>query len=508
MLDQSAAPGSPDWWLLRLGKRLQDDRPRLDRLHNYWCGQHPLPFGNRKMRTAYRRFQKMARTNFMALVAESLLERLKVVGFRAGSDATEQTDKRAWKWWQANDLDSVAGLVHRAAVVMGRAYVIVGHDPDDPGQPLITGEDPRQVIHESNPRNQRELVAVLKTWWDDIELRHRAVLYLPGEVHYYQTPPTKQKDSDGTLWQPANWEAESEPADTGSDDMPVVLFRNRPDLCGDTLGEFEDVTDIQDRINMQVLDRMVIATMQAYRQRYATGVDVTDTEGRPTAAFDPGADLLWVVPDEHAKFGDFSAVDLAGVLNAVESDVQYLASVTRTPPTYLLGKIANASAEALNASETGLWSRAGERITEYSASWEQVYRQAGHIIDEEIPDDAEVMWADPQFRSLAEKAAASVQLVAAGVPWRTRMTLLDFSPQEIDRMTVERVQDAMLAMSLAPQQPGVPEGRPSGSGPPDGRTPPQPNGAGQTFSMRNGPGSAQGRQAAPAAARARALAPS
>lgn len=507
MLDADT-PGSPDWWLLRLGKRLEDDRPRLDRLYAYWAGSHPLPFGNQRMRAAYRRFQKMARTNFMALVAESLLERLKVVGFRAGSAATEQTDQRAWKWWQANDLDSVAGLVHRAAVVMSRSYVIVGRKPDDPEQPLITGEDPRQVIHESDPANHRDLRAVLKTWWDDIELRHRGVLYVPGEVHYYQTPRSAQRDADATLWQSARWEVEKDPAGVPGGGMPVTLFRNRPDLCGDTLGEFEDVTDIQDRINMQVLDRLVISTMQAYRQRYATGVDTTDEQGRPQAPFDPGADLLWTVADDKAKFGDFSAADLSGVLNAVESDVQHLASVTRCPPTYMLGKISNASAEALNASETGLWSKATERITEYSASWERVYRQAGVIIGEEIPDDAEVIWADPQFRSMAEKAAANVQLVAAGVPWRTRMTMLDFTPQEIDRMTVERVSDAMLQMSLAPSpQPGAEEGRPPGSEGSGGRTPPQPNGAGSTFSMRNGPNSAQGKQAAPAAARGRALSP-
>jgi hypothetical protein len=38
----------------------------------------------------------------------------------------------------------------------------------------------------------------------------------------------------------------------------------------------------------------------------------------------------------------------------------------------------------------------------------------------------------------------------AGVPWRTRMRLLDMSPSEIDRMEAERAHDAMLAAALAP----------------------------------------------------------
>lgn len=496
MLENVKTPQSPGWWLMRLGKRLETECRRLDRLDAYWRGEHPLPFGNRRMREAYRRFQAMSRTNFMLLVAESVIERLRVIGFRNGGDDQEvQADKKAWSWWQANDLDSVSGLVHRAAVVMSRAYVIVGEDPDNAGQPLVTGEDPRQVIHEESPRNHRKLEAVLKSYWDDMQERHLAVLYLPDEIHYYRAKP-KIKASEGELWNPAQWEMDQESVPNPLGEPPVVVFRNRPDLCGNTVGEFEGEIYIQDRINTQVLDRMVISAMQAYRQRYATGIEVKDEDGNPTLGFDPGADLLWAVEDEKAKFGDFTAVDLTGVLRAVESDIQHLGAITRTPAHYLLGSIVNASGEALAAAETGLVSKSRERANEFGASWEQVYRLAGKVIGEVVADDAEVIWADPQFRTLTEKAAASVQLVAAGVPWRTRMAVLDFTPQEIDRMVVERVQDATMEAALAPVVPTQP-----------GRTPPQPTGNGQDFTMRSGPGTGQGGAATPAAAAARAVRP-
>ncbi len=497
MLNQADSSGSPDWWLLRLGKRLETERPRLERLDNYWRGNHPIPFGNRKMREAYRRFQRMSRTNFMLLVAEAVLERLRVVGFRAGGEETVEADKKAWSWWQANDLDSVSGLVHRAAIVMSRSYVCVGEDPDKPGQPLVTGEDPRQVIHEESPTNRRTSLAALKHFWDDVVGKHQAVLYLPDEVHYF-TAKSKDKDVTATeLWSQVQWTASEAPESNPFGEVPVVPFRCRPDLCGDTLGEFEDVTPIQDRINTQVLDRMVISAMQAYRQRYATGVSATDAEGNPSLGFDPGADLLWAVEDEHAKFGDFTAADLGGILKSVESDVAHTGAITRTPAHYLMGSIVNASGEALAAAETGLVSKARERLTEFSASWERVNTLAGKVIGETVADDAEVIWADPQFRTLTEQAAASVQLVAAGVPWRTRMTLLDFSPQEIARMIVERTQDQMLEASLQPPAPQGVAGQ-------NGRTPPQGNGNGGQVSMRNGPGSGQGGTAAPQTAAARA----
>jgi len=346
VLPDAKTPNSPDWWLLRLGARLGGDIPRMDRLDDYWRGNHPLPFGNMKMREAYRKFQKQSKTNFCKLVAESVVERLKVTGFRTGGDGSETLDKQAWGWWQSNHLDADSGLVHRAAIVMSRAYVIVGEDPDHPGQPLVTGEDPRQVIHESSPTNRRKRLAALKTWWDDINSRQQAVLYLPDSIHYYRGRTQKQPPTN--MWTQAAWEPDV--SDDYPDgyavntlgEVPVVPFMCCPDLGGNTLGEFEDVLPVQDRINTEVLDRMVISTMQAYRQRWATGVDLTDENGNPAGGFDPGADLLWNVADDAAKFGEFQPADLTSVLKAVEADVQHLAAITRTPPHYLLGSIINA----------------------------------------------------------------------------------------------------------------------------------------------------------------------
>lgn len=455
MLADATEPGSPAWWLLRLGQRLERDQPRFDRLECYWRGDPPLPHGNRKMREAYRRLQRLARTNFGALIAEALLERMKVVGFRAGADATDEADKTAWAWWQHNDLDADSGLVHRAAVVMGRSYVIVGPDPADPGRPLVTAEDPRQVIHESAPTNRRDVRAALKTWWDDVEGAQLAVLYLPEQIHYFRTT-SAVKQNGSSPWAAGSWqvdESEEYPDGVAGNPLgqvPVTPFINRPDMAGCGLGEFEDVVDILDRINTVILDRLVISAMQAYRQRYATGVDLTDEDGNPSADFDPGADLLWAVPDEKAKFGEFQPTDLTPLVRAIESDVQYLAAITRTPPHYLLAGVVNVSGDALAVAETGLASKAMERDVECGNSWERVNRQVGKLQGREIGADAEVLWRDPQFHSLSQMAAASVQLMQAGVPWRTRMRLLDMSPAEIDRMEAERAHDAFMASLSAP----------------------------------------------------------
>jgi len=447
VLDDTLTAGAPGWWLLRLGKRLTTERERFDRLEKYARGDHPLPYGNRKMREAYKRLQRQSRSNYVGLVAETLLERIKVTGFRAGGAASDAIDDKAWGWWQANKMDSNAGLVHRAAVVMSRAYVIVGDN--GAGQPLVTGEDPRQVIHESDPADRYSIRAALKVWADDVENVAFAVLYLPDTIHFYRSVmPLSNAD---TAWRSTTWDVDQSNAfapfgvaGNPLGEVPVVPFVNRPDLTGGGLGEFEDVCDIQDRINTITLDLSVISGMQAYRQRWVKGVDPEDDKGNPQSLFDPGADLIWITPEADAQFGEFNPTDLAPLIAAIDSSVQSLCAITRCPPHYLIGQMINVSGDALAASETGLVSKVGEREQEFGESWEAVYRLAGKVIGVDVAQDAEVIWRDPQMRTLTEMAAASVQLEAAGVPWRTRMSMLDKTPQEIDRMQTERETDAAL----------------------------------------------------------------
>lgn len=449
MLDDSGTPGAPGWWLMRLGKRLASDRTRFDRLDAYHRGEHPLPYGNRKMREAYKRLQRQSRSNYVGLVAETILERMKVTGFRAGGTGTDTTDKRAWSWWQANHMDSNSGLVHRAAIVMSRAYVIVGDN--GAGQPLVTGEDPRQVTHESDPADRYHVRAALKVWVDDVAGMTCAVLFLPDTIHYYRANKPAGGHQGQVTWRPSTWDVDmsNDFAPFGAavnplGEVPVVPFVCRPDLAGNGLGEFEDVTDIQDRINTITLDLAVISAMQAYRQRWVRGVDPTDDKGNPQKIFDPGADLLWMTPEKDAQFGEFNQTDLSPLIKAIDSAVQTLCAITRCPPHYLIGQIVNASGDALAAAETGLVSKVAEREQEFGESWESVYRLAGKVLGVDVPADAEVIWKDPQFRTLTEMAAASVQMEAAGVPWRTRMAMLDKTPPEIERMAAERAADATL----------------------------------------------------------------
>lgn len=454
---QSPEPGSPLWWLLRLEKRRQANVTRFDKLHNYSIGDHPLPEGDDRAREVFKAFQKKARTNYCGIVASSVSERLQVDGFRSGSDGTAQTDAFAWQIWQANNLDADSELVHQSSVTFSETYVLIGSDG---ANPVISIEDPRCVAVELDPLNRRKTIAGIKTWTDDVADENRAVLYLPGSIHYFaarkpgykgQTPEWRETSSSFT--------GDAMPEGNPLGELPLVRFVNRPQLDGGGLGEFEDAIDIQDRINNCTLDRLVIAKTQAYRQRWIKGIPSEDEDGNPLdLPFVPGVDMLWNVdadPSE-VEFGEFAQVDLRPLLEAARDDVTAFVTLTGLPPHYVAGDLVNASADALAAAEARLVAKVRARQRIFGEAWEHVIKLAARWMNVELPADTEIIWADPERKTDAQLADAAVKKQAAGVPWHQRMEDLHYSPPQIQRMETDRAADALLAFSSAPISPQAP----------------------------------------------------
>lgn len=455
-------PGSPGWWLGRLLDRLALQAARAQELDDYFRGNQPVPVLSPNVREALRRLLAITRTNFAELIVQAVLERMMPVGFRTGAVTDPTGDAEAWRVWQANSLDADCHLVHQAQLAMGSAYVIVGGVDQAIGAPLITPEDPRQVTAELDPIRRRNVRAALKVFRDDLYEMDRAYLYLPGEVwtaHRYDTASTigAPPSADAVVLSRSGWVwDEDAPSQLPIDVGPVVPFLNRADMFSAPVGEYEPHTALLDRINYTVLNRLEIATLQAFRQRAVKGVPVVDESGSEIDysnifAADPGA--LWLLP-ETAELWESGQVDLGPIRSSVGDDVEYLAAVTRTPMHYFRPSEANQSAEGAAAAREALVFKAQHRIGQATESWEQVMSLAFALAGDEARasrGDMEVLWADPQRFTLGEKTNAAVQAQAAGVPWRTIMSsILQYSPQEIDRMEAERAADALVAAMAAP----------------------------------------------------------
>lgn len=451
-------PGSPGWHLDRLGRKLMNDRPRLEMLDAYYRGNPRLPESHGSA-SAYQRFQRKARTTFGELVVEAPRQRMNVVGFRTGADGDENGDKEARRIWDVNDLDVSSADLHRNMLALGKAYAIVGMD-DETGDPVITEEDPRQVTTQQDPRIQRRTLAGLKLYTDQLAEEDHAYLYLPGEVWHAMKRSDKLGGAVSMDFRVNAWEwvsAETLPIPV----VPVVRFRNARGM-----GEFEAHLDHLDRINSMLLQRLVIAVMQAFRQRAVQGdLPRVDDQGATidyNAVFEAGPDALWQLPPD-VTIWESAQVDLTPILSAIRDDVQHLAAVTQTPMHYFNAESTNGSAEGAALVREGLVFKTEDRINRANIGWRAVMSLAFAFQKDEKRAALSALapiWASPERRTLAERADAASK--ATDIPWRTKMTeLWQFPPELVDRMESERAADAFLAAALG----AVVTGQPAVGGP-------------------------------------------
>lgn len=441
-------PDSPGWWLERLARKLESRQPRLEVLQRRFEGDPPMPEGAESAGKAYKAFQAKARTNFAELVVEAVADRMKVAGFRTGAGADENGDLAARELWEANGLDVEAAEITETFLALGDSYAIVNY-PSAPGElPVITAEDPRQVVTIHDPIRQRIVRAGLKTFHDPEDGRDFAYLFLPGEVHVAYRE-RRRRGPFGVRFAAAAWEWDEDASwQLDHPVVPIVRFRNRRGV-----GEFERHVDLLDRINHMILQRMVIATMQAFRQRAIKGLPEVDEDGNEIDynglfVADPGA--VWQLP-ETAELWESGQVDLGPILQAVKDDVQHLAAVTRTPLSVFEPSALAQSAEGAALSREQLIFKTKNRIARASEGWKDVMSLAFLFAgDEERADRSrlEVLWVPPDLESLAERGDAASK--AQDLPWRSRMEKVwKFTPQEIDRMTSERAADLALSAAFA-----------------------------------------------------------
>lgn len=451
-------PYSAGWWAHRLARALESRRSRFDGLSARVRGDPPLPEGPENVREAYRRFQKRARTNYGKLIVAATAERMRVTGFRTGAEGDENGDREARRIWSANRMAVTSADIHQMMLTFGESYGIVGGVVPETGYPLITAEDPRQVLTAHDPADGR-VRAAIKKFRDEEQGRELVYVYLPGEVHVAFRDSTSRQ---AVRFNPRSWEWD--PGMSGPlphDQVPVVRFANE-----DLAGEFEPHVDLLDRINFMVLQRMVVAAMQAFRQRAVKGVPTYDADGREidyNAIFeaDPGA--LWMLP-AGAEMWESGQADLTPMLTSVRHDVQDLAAVTRTPMHYLEPSGENQSAEGASLSREGLIFKTEDRVERVKPQWSRLMSLAFRAMGDQQRAaimSLETMMAPAERHSLSERYDAGLKAKAQGVPWHTRMSdILQFGPDAVARMESERVDDLLMEpASGEPEDARVPSGQ-------------------------------------------------
>lgn len=477
--------GGPNWWLHRLTGCLARDQARMVLMDRYYRGDHPLPFVPRKLKAEFRAMLARSKSNFMRIVVDAPAERLRLQGFRP-RDA-EKADEGIWSWWLDNHMNVDSNIAITDAIKMARSYISVWRYKGD-DDATVQVEDPRGTFVEYDPLRRHRRVAGLRVWNDEWTNKVRADVWLSdacyqfvgekntyrasklwppvwqpgdiiddGEVRYVDTVSREDPAPDLSMWC-AQWtELGVVPNPYG--EIPIVPLVNRQSTTGrDGESEIDDVYATQDRINAGLFNRDLAAWTTAYRQKWATGLEIPEDPdtGEAVEPFQAAIDRLWTSEDPTTKFGSFEATAPAQFIDPIEQDVKHVAVQTRTPRHYLVESGQTPSGDSIKSAESGLVAKVEDKHPYFGGSFCEVVRLRNKMIGRD-EQPVEAIWSDPEFRTLAELTDATIKQHAAQlIPRRVAQERLGYSPSEIDRMDALFAQEDLVADAVGAVEDEVP----------------------------------------------------
>lgn len=456
-------PQEPKAWLKPLYERLRARQPQLLKARNYYEGQHNLAFATKKFQEAFGGLFKEFSDNWCGVVVQAAAERLQVQGIRIGAADKEQRpgkllspedhDRDAWEMWQRNKLDAHSSTHHMEILSTGYGHVIVWADGD--GEPMITVEDPLQVIVAYDAEPVRHRAAALKVWRDEWTDHDFATLYLPDGLYKFQSEKAAAKGSSEKIrWVERRVADEDWPLPNPLEEVPVVEFTNDPTVLGRGRSEISRVIPIQNAVNKIVTDMMVASEFVAFPQRAIIGWtpdDDPETGAEQRRQLEQALSRILTFENKEVQIAEWTQARIDGHIKFVEMLVHHIAAQTRTPRHYLIQMGQMPSGDAMKSAETGLVAKVGERASHYGEDWEEVFRLGFKVKEDPKANvvDSETIWKDPEFRTEAELTDAVIKQHETGlVPWRFALERLGYSPQEIDRMEKMRMTDTLTSGGL------------------------------------------------------------
>jgi hypothetical protein len=388
-----------------LHERFVKEQDRVDRIDKYLRGDHDKPYTPTNATSEYKLLQERSVSNWLPLIVDVMAQVLYVEGYRRSNDPE---NAQSWdELWQPNGLDSRQSAVHRAALGYGICYVTVL--PGDP-VPVIRGVSPRRMIavYEDPAEDLWPRYALRVDTLPDGHVRLR--LYDDTTVHTFT--------SDTVGGTPS---VDGEPKEHGAGVCPVIRFADCIDLDGRARGQVEPLIPLQNRINQTAFDLLIAQTYGSFKVRTIAGLATPlDAAGNPISTIELSIKRFLTSEDPDTKFGQLDESSLSGYIESLDLSVRHLAAISQTPPHHLLGQMANLSAEALVAAESGRERKSEEHRHVFGEAWEQTIRLGAHLAgDAEGAGDesAQVVWRDSEARSLSQTADALGKIATQlGVP--------------------------------------------------------------------------------------------
>lgn len=412
-------------------KQISGKAPAIRALEDYYEGRHDLAFATEKFQNTFGKLFREFALNLMPSVADAVTDKLRVENFSLEEGGDDETVKKLWQIWTSNRMDVRANEVHREAVITGDAYVIVWPDAVT-NRPVIYPNRSANCYVKYDDESPGRLEWAAKLW--SAGKQRRLNLYYADRVERYEATAGSDTESadagkfrlmaDGVITNPYKT-------------VPVFHFANNGRVGGFGVSEMRDAIPIQKALNKSVLDMLVAMEFAAYRQRWASGIEIElDDQGNPIPPYRSGIERLWITENNEAKFGDFNATDLKQFEEVKTSFKVDIAHATGTPLYYFMVPGGTfPSGEALKKSETRFIDKVRSRQDAFGAVWADVMAFALRIADKtEIDTRLFTDWADPSPVSERETLENLLLKRDIGVDERQLLIEAGYGERDVDAM--------------------------------------------------------------------------
>lgn len=466
---------SPRDWLNLLTRRVDFGWVRIELLRSYVDGNAPMPEMTQNTREAWKKFQREARTNWGALIVESVVNRLIPNGITVDGENDSKLAKQAQAIWKRNRLNSVFREWVRYGLTFRQSYLTVWKDAK--GKALITADSPESMAVSVNPLRPWEVRGAVR-WWRDLDLQEdQCIVWTPTASQKFKrtllslNAPTNPPNNM-MYYMPVRllgeWYPVGDPVVTGQ--PPPVVVYNNPIFSG----EFETHLDLINRINREILERLTTAALQAFRQRAIKGgLPTHDQKGNVIdwgRILEPAPGVIWDLPKDF-DIWESQPTDIRQMLDACKDDIRQLSAMTSTPFPVLMPDNQNQTAEGADAARDAHIFKCGERLAEARPGIEEcltlaLKTEGADLSPDKNSDDDEdkvvaVLFKPVDRVTIAEMYAAAQAASAAGESWPSiARNILGYSPEQIAQDELDKTNEAMRAALFQgnPAVPPVPPG--------------------------------------------------
>ena len=388
-----------------LSRRLFTSYADDQRFDRYYEGSQRLAHIGLAVPPELRKFETVL--NWCRTVVDSVSDRMRMKAFYLpGEDRASEALRESWDY---NNLDSESIAHHQEMLILGRGFVSVGANEEDPEFPLIQVENPRELAVDIDHRHRRlrAAVRVMPSENDAPGTPSNAVLYLPDST-------MRLKRHQG------RWVVEDRD-DHRLGRVPLVMFLNRRRVGQWTgVSEMVDAIPLVDAAARSLTNLQLAGETHSVPQKYVLGMskgDFVDAEGKPIPAWEAYFNAIWAIQNKDAKVGQFAASDLSNFHNTVDHYASKLAGLYGLPARYVGITSVNPAAEgAIRAEEARLILNVEKKAALAGDGWGWVmglverFRTGEWVSGSRIKTD----WFDAGTPTYAQRADALTKMYNSG----------------------------------------------------------------------------------------------